>query len=105
LLWNVDDQRIKEHLGEYLRYKSHSDQRFGNKIVNYIRDAEPRISIEGNEKATHFELMDFLKRLNSEFKEIVEVLSSVMKIEKKVIDMFRAEFYHFLLKKEGSCYR
>ena len=56
LYWNHDDENIKQILNQS-----------GKKVVNYIEEASPRISIEGNTKANHFQLIDFIKRHNKEY--------------------------------------
>lgn len=92
LLWNMSDDAVIIHLDEYLRYSNAATKKYGSKIVNYIRDAAPRISIEGNEKATHFELIHFLKCYNSEYRQIADEMASVEQ-EKRVLDMLESEFY------------
>jgi len=52
LLWNLSDDNIKHHL------KIHKDN--GKKVIKYIENAHPRISIEANTIANHFELLDFI---------------------------------------------
>ncbi len=62
LLWNYSDENIKNLL------KTHSQG--AKKIEKYITDASPRISIESNTQANHFELIDFIKRYDNEYKEL-----------------------------------
>lgn len=92
LLWNMSDDAIKRHLDEYLRYRAGGTKKYGSKIVNYVREASPRISIEGNEKATHFELIDFLKRYRPEYRQIADGLASIEQ-EERVLHMLKTEFY------------
>ena len=96
LLWNVSDQDIIADYASYRHYLKDTTGKHGNKIVNYVRDAAPRISIEGNQKATHIELIDFLKRWNSEFRQVADELSRVEN-EHKVLDMLQSEFYPFFI--------
>lgn len=86
LLWNFSDSNIKNILNSY--------EVGGKRIDRYIDEACPRISIENNTKANHFELISFLKRYNQEYREIVNRLSD-LEIERKVIIMLKKEFAHF----------
>jgi hypothetical protein len=97
LLWNMNDDGVKIYYEEYLRFVKAENRKGGNKVVNYIRDASPRISIEGNEKATHFELIDFLKRCSNEYREIANALAKEEN-ERLVIELFRKEFYPLFIK-------
>lgn len=83
LLWNYSDENIKKIYTQG-----------GKKIVSYIEDACPRISIEDNKQANHFQLIDFIKRFNIEYKDIIEELASVGN-EAKVLKMLMTEFYPF----------
>jgi hypothetical protein len=84
LLWNISDENCIHLL------KTHKEG--GKKIINYIEDACPRISIESNTQANHFELIDFIRRYNKEYDEIVNKLSS-FENQKKVLKMLKDEFY------------
>jgi HipA-like C-terminal domain len=84
LLWNISDENCKHFL------KTHKQS--GKKVVNYIEEASPRISIEENTQANHFQLIDFIKRHNNEYDEIVNTLASVENQE-KVLKMLKREFY------------
>jgi hypothetical protein len=92
MLWNMSDLHIKKILNEYFLYTKLKNPKLGNKVLNYIEDASPRISIEGNSKANHFELIDFIRRFNSEYDEIVKELASEIN-EMKILKMLRVEFY------------
>ncbi|WP_290795790.1 HipA domain-containing protein [Flavihumibacter sp. UBA7668] len=92
MLWNMSDLNIKDNLNSYLKYIQLENPKFGNKVVNYIEEASPRISIESNNKANHFELIDFIRRFNADYDEIVRDLTSE-KNEYKVLNMLRGEFY------------
>lgn len=83
LMWNISDENIKHFL------KVHKQG--GKKVVNYIEEASPRISIEGNTQANHFLLIDFIKRYNKEYEEIVVNLASIDK-EGQVLKMLDLEF-------------
>ncbi|MBN8858062.1 MAG: HipA domain-containing protein [Sphingobacteriales bacterium] len=85
LLWNHSDENIKKI------YKQG-----GNKIVSYVEDACPRISIEENKQANHFQLIDFIKRYNTDYNKIVSKLSSTEN-EEKVLNMLEAEFFQFFI--------
>ncbi|MEN9457737.1 MAG: hypothetical protein RL135_306 [Bacteroidota bacterium] len=85
LLWNYSDENIKKI------YKS------GNKkILAYIEEASPRISIESNTQANHFQLIKFVKKYNSEYEEIINNISCIEN-EERVIRMLRNEFYQFFI--------
>jgi HipA-like C-terminal domain len=88
LLWNLDDENIKHYL------KVHKQG--GKKVINYIEEASPRISIEGNTQANHFQLIEFIKLYNNEYREIVNSLIS-KENESKVIAMLKDEFYHLFI--------
>ena len=68
------------------------DTNGGRKIVNYLKGASPRISIEENNQANHFELIDFIKRYGIVYKEIVDELSK-QENEQRVLEMLKKEFY------------
>ncbi len=55
LMWNYSDENIKKI------YKQG-----GKKIVTYVEEACPRISIEENKQANHFQLIDLVKNYNTE---------------------------------------
>lgn len=88
LLWNVSDENIKNFL------KSHSEG--GKKVVNYLAKASPRISIESNTEANHFQLIDFVRRYNKEYDKIVNDLASVEN-ETSVLKMLKKEFFPFFI--------
>lgn len=86
LLWNQSDENIKKHFAAH--------ENGGAFISKYINSAAPRISIEGNATINHFELINYVKRQNIEYKKIVLSLSSV-EIENKVLMMLERDFFHF----------
>lgn len=90
LLWNYSDDNIKQI------YKNS-----GKKIVSYIEGACPRISIESNKQANHFQLIDFIKRYSQEYKEIINELASSDN-EEKVIRMFKKEFSPCFIKERSD---
>ncbi|WP_028788713.1 HipA domain-containing protein [Terrimonas ferruginea] len=92
LLWNLSDKNISNALSGYQQYVKSSDIRSGKKVVNYIEEAAPRISIEDNKAANHFELIDFVKRIRPEYAAIVNELSSVDK-ERKIAKMLKKDFF------------
>ncbi len=85
LLWNYSDENIKK------KFKHGS-----KKIVSYVEDACPRISIEDNKQANHFQLINFIKRYSQEYKNIVEELAKVEN-EEKIIKMFKTEFSPYFI--------
>lgn len=84
LLWNRSDENIKN------LWRNHLEG--SNKVHKYMKEACPRISIEDNKQANHFELMDFLKRYSPDYKLIIEELANVEN-EKKVMRMLKKEFF------------
>lgn len=84
LLWNESDTNCK-HLLEV-------HKKNGKKVINYIEKASPRISIEENKEANHFQLIDFIKRYNKDYRQIVVTLSS-FENQEKVIQMLQKEFF------------
>jgi hypothetical protein len=85
LLWNWDIKRI---VNAHTHYK-----KGGKKIANYIEEACPRISIEGNSQVNHFELVKFLKE-DVELRNIINNLASAEN-EQKVLSMLSKEFWKF----------
>ena len=88
LLWNYSDDSIKRN------YQSHLQN--GRKIVNYIENACPRISIEDDKLANHFTLIKFLKDQDSSYLTIINNLASEEN-EKKIIGLLNKEFYPFFI--------
>ncbi|HCN82769.1 MAG TPA: hypothetical protein DIT07_03995 [Sphingobacteriaceae bacterium] len=89
LLWNKSDANV-------INYKQIHESG-GKKIINYIDEASPRISIEGNSSINHFGLIEFLKKQKKEYKVIIEQLASPVN-ESLVLDMLKEEFYPFFIK-------
>lgn len=92
LLWNFSDENIVLSLREM--------KKGGKKIDNYILQTEPRISIDKNKTATHFELIEFLKK-DKKFELIIDSLSSDF-LESKVIKMLKKEFFPFFIKERSE---
>ena len=88
LLWNRSDDNIINLL------RNHKNG--SKKVLNYIQEACPRISIEDNTEANHFELMGVIKRYNDEYPQIIKELSC-LENEEKVLKMLRKEFYPFFI--------
>lgn len=93
LLWNESDQNCRRQL------KNHAEN--GKKILHYIENAAPRISIEDNKEANHFQLIDFIKRYNKDYEDCVVSLSS-RNNEEKVLKMLETEFYPFFIKERSA---
>lgn len=85
LYWNMSDDNIK--------YTLSVDKEGGKRIANYVRDACPRIALEGNPKANHFELLTFINRQRRQYIPIITDLCSVEK-EVKIMDYLRSNFTH-----------
>lgn len=93
LLWNKSDENI-------INYKRIHESG-GKKVANYIDEASPRISIEGNSSVNHFELVEFLKKHKSEYKVLIEEMASKSN-EALVLEMLKSEFYHFYIKERSE---
>lgn len=93
LLWNWSDSNIATQLRNH--YTG------GRKIVNYIQNAVPRISIDGNSAANHFELVSFLKRGDRDFTAIITTLATEEK-ELAVLKMLEKEFYGLLTRERAE---
>jgi hypothetical protein len=86
LLWNESEENIVKHRQNW---------QSGKKIVNYIEEAKPRISVENNADINHFGLISFVKGLKNEYSEIINGLISESK-EKQVLKMLEQDiFKHF----------
>ena len=88
LLWNFSDENLVKI------YKAHLES--GTKIDQYIRGACPRISIEGNKDANHFDLVNYIKKDNKKYKQIVEQICS-KENEEKVYKMIEKEFFPYFI--------
>ncbi|WP_197428781.1 HipA domain-containing protein [Phnomibacter ginsenosidimutans] len=90
LFWNYSDENLKNLLKAGQK-----------KVLSYIENASPRISIEDNSKANHFELVDFVGRLNHEYDQIVKSMSS-LENELKVLEMLEKEFFPMFIQARKS---
>ncbi len=87
LSWNESEESIVKH-------HTHHKQN-GQKIVNYIEQAKPRISIEEDSDINHFGLISFVKSIKEEYAEIISKLISEEQ-EKRVLKMLERDvFKHF----------
>ncbi len=85
LTWNLSDAKIIEW-GKL--------DKSNKKFENYILNAEPRISIEENKEASHFDLLRYLNKINPEYATIIKNLSSVNN-EIKVLNLITKDFKPF----------
>ncbi|MHB1921944.1 MAG: HipA domain-containing protein, partial [Chitinophagaceae bacterium] len=90
LFWNYSDENIKK-----------ISKQGNKKIESYIEDASPRISIEENKQANHFQLIDFTRNYNSEYREVINKLANVEN-EEKVLKMLEKEFYPFFIPERST---
>jgi HipA-like C-terminal domain len=88
LLWNESDEKVKHHLNHF--------SKDGRKIVNYLEAACPRISMENNRNANHFEFVKFIKEVDPQYKNYIKEMSSEVN-ELKVLNMLKKEFYPFFI--------
>ncbi|MCU0436053.1 MAG: HipA domain-containing protein [Bacteroidia bacterium] len=93
LLWNLSDENIRKHY--------HSGKNRSTFISKYINTAAPRISIEGNTGINHFELINYLKKENKDYEEIVFTFSS-KETEQKVFAMLETEFFDFFIPERNA---
>lgn len=96
LLWNESEENVVKHHA--------SDQKGGKKIVNYITEAKPRISIENDADINHFRLIKFITNLEPGYREIIEELVTDEK-EKRVFSMLHKDIFKYFSKerKELIC--
>lgn len=87
LFWNESDDNIK-----IIKANLKSNNRF----ETYLKNACPRISIEGNSKINHFGLIDYLKNNNEHYKVIIENMASFSN-EKLIYCMLKKEFERFFI--------
>lgn len=90
LFWNDSDEKIKSN---YIQWKESGN----SKIKKYSNKSMPRISIEDKKNVNHFDLIEYIIKEDSNYKEIVMSLSS-KEMEKKVINKFRTEYSQFFIK-------
>jgi hypothetical protein len=87
LFWNESDGNIK-----IIKKNLKSNNRF----ETYIKNASPRISIEGNSKINHFGLINYLKNNNEHYRLIIEEIACVEN-ENQVNNMLNKEFERFFI--------
>lgn len=92
LFWNESDDNIK-----IIKRNLKSNNRF----ATYLKNACPRISIEGNSKINHFGLIDYLKNNNARYKVIIEGIAS-FENEKLVYNVFNKEFRRFFIEERNE---
>jgi hypothetical protein len=92
LFWNESDDNIK-----IIKKNLKSNNRF----ETYLKNACPRISVEGNSKINHFGLIDYLKNNNEHYKLIIEEIASVEN-EKNVYNMLNKEFLRFFISERNE---
>jgi HipA-like C-terminal domain len=93
LHWNYSDEAIVAMNGEIgLR-----DRR----VLSYLNGAVPRISIEENKEANHFELVDFIVRINTEYRQIIRNLVDE-ECEMRVMKMLQREFFPFFIRERSE---
>jgi len=92
LFWNESDDNIKT---------IKNNLKSNNRFETYLKNACPRISIEGNSKINHFGLIDYLKNNNEHYKFIIEDIASIEN-EKLVYNMLNKEFERFFIKERNE---
>jgi len=91
LFWNFSDDNIKK------QYDNH--KKGGKKIVTYIKNARPRISVEVNKDANHFELIKEVKY--NGYKEIIDDLSSITN-ENKIVNFYVKRYSQHFIKERNE---
>jgi len=84
LLWNFSDENVRKFAIN------------GRKIVTYVEDACPRISIEGDVEINHFRLMEFLRSYSPHFSSIIDSLSSDSVLE-RIMKMLHYDIFPFFV--------
>lgn len=87
-MWNWSDIDLIRHYKN--RFKG------GKKIEKYIERASPRISIEGNPKINHFELVRYLWCNFPEYQETIRRLLS-FNMEQSIFRMYSSEFARYFI--------
>lgn len=93
LTWNISDDEIK-------RWSKLDPS--NKKIENYINSASPRISYQGNDKANHFDLVNFIIGTNIEYCLAAKELVSISN-EKKIIELINKEFRDLFILERTNC--
>lgn len=93
LYWNWSDRRVKK------QYKHHFSG--GKKVLNYIRDASPRISIKGHKNANHFDLVSHLGNNYPDYGETIRELIMFSK-EKAVFNLYKKRFSRFFIRERNE---
>ncbi len=89
LMWNESEQNIVKH------HTHHRKE--GKKIVNYIEEAKPRISVEKDADVNHFGLITFIKNLKQEYSKIIVDLVSRSQ-EQRVLKMLEQDIFKYFSK-------
>lgn len=89
-MWNQSDEQLK-------KLRKLEGSQFDKKINDYIFKSFPRISIEENKNANHFDLIGFIKNQKSEYRDIINEMAS-HENEKRASCMLEDEIFPFFLK-------
>ncbi len=85
LTWNWHEDSVRKNLNDEEKHN-------GKKIVKYIRNGCPRISINGNSEVNHFELIKFLEAFKKgRYLNIINDLCN-LESEKKVVNLIKIDF-------------
>lgn len=93
LMWNWSDLDLIHHYDHHFKG--------GKKIEKYIRLTSPRISIEGNPKINHFDLVAYLWQNFPEYQETIRELIS-LNMEECVIKMYANEFSRYFINERNQ---
>ncbi|NEN25311.1 hypothetical protein G3O08_17580 [Cryomorpha ignava] len=90
LFWNQSDEKIR-HFHSLL---SNPNSR---KIEKYSKVSQPRVSIESNKNANHFELIEYIIATDARYKAVVIDLCSESN-EREVLERFRNDCCCFMIR-------
>lgn len=97
MLWNWNDDRVRKQLTNL--------SSGGKTVENYINNACPRISIEGNPDINHFDLVSFIWSNNAEYRGTISDLFTLEK-ENNILHLYNNEFKQYFIdeRNELVCY-
>lgn len=93
LMWNWSDKDLIHHLNHHFKG--------GKKVEKYIHLASPRISVKGNPKINHFDLVEYIWLHFPKYQETINELISLSK-EKLVLKMYNKEFSKYFINERNQ---
>lgn len=89
LLWNYSDENVRKFAIS------------GKKVVNYMEEACPRISIDGDGEINHFKLLEFLRGYCAHYSSLIDELSTELVLE-RIMNMLRTEIFPFFVSERSQ---